>query len=93
MADGAANFRMLHTMIRVLDLDKSLAFYTGAMGMKVLRKREVPEGAVAIVEEGSVVARKRFATHPYVENDPLPAVRAPHEAVAAMQALAALYAA
>ena len=58
-----------------------------------LRKREVPEGAVAIVEEGSVVARKRFATHPYVEDDPLPAVRAPHEAVAAMQALAALYAA
>ena len=43
MADGAANYRMLHTMIRVLDLDKSLAFYTGAMGMKVLRKREVPE--------------------------------------------------
>ena len=48
---------------------------------------------MAIVEEGSVVARKRFATHPYVEDDPLPAVRAPHEAVAAMQALAALFAA
>src|SRR5436309_2423825 len=39
------------------------------------------------------VARRRFATHPYVEDDPLPAVRAPHEAVAAMQALAALFAA
>jgi lactoylglutathione lyase len=33
MADGAANYRMLHTMIRVMNLDKSLAFYTGAMGM------------------------------------------------------------
>ena len=33
MPDSAANYRMLHTMIRVLDLDKSLAFYTGPMGM------------------------------------------------------------
>jgi glucosamine 6-phosphate synthetase-like amidotransferase/phosphosugar isomerase protein len=44
-----------------------------------LRKREVPEGALAVVDEGTVVARKRFATHPYVEDDPLPAVRAPGE--------------
>ena len=53
MADGAANYRMLHTMIRVLDLDKSLAFYTGAMGMKILRKREVPDGkyTLAFVED------------------------------------------
>jgi glucosamine 6-phosphate synthetase-like amidotransferase/phosphosugar isomerase protein len=58
-----------------------------------LRKREVPGGALAVVDEGKVIARKRFATHPYVEDDPLPAVRAPHEAVAALQALAALYAA
>src|SRR2546423_634837 len=58
-----------------------------------LRKREVPEGALAAVEEGKVVARLRFATHPYVEDDPLPAVRAPQEALAALQALAGLYAA
>jgi glucosamine 6-phosphate synthetase-like amidotransferase/phosphosugar isomerase protein len=58
-----------------------------------LRKREVPEGALAVIHDGKVVARKHFATHPYVEDDPLPAVRAPHEAVAALQALAALYAA
>ena len=44
MPDTPANYRMLHTMIRVKDLDKSLAFYTGPMGMKMLRKREVPEG-------------------------------------------------
>jgi glucosamine 6-phosphate synthetase-like amidotransferase/phosphosugar isomerase protein len=62
------------------------------LGLK-LRKREAPEGALAVVEEGTVVARLRFRTHPYVEDDPLPAVRAPHEAVAALQALAALYAA
>mgnify|MGYP003344607245 FL=1 len=52
MADGAANYRMLHTMIRVYDLDKSLAFYTGAMGMKVLRKREVPEGKYTLAFVG-----------------------------------------
>ena len=44
MPDTATNHRMLHTMIRVKDLDKSLAFYTGPMGMQLLRKREVPEG-------------------------------------------------
>lgn len=41
---SAATFRMMHTMIRVLDLDRSLAFYTGALGMKLLRKSEYPEG-------------------------------------------------
>jgi lactoylglutathione lyase len=52
MADGAANYRMLHTMIRVMDLDKSLAFYTSAMGMKILRKREVPEGKYTLAFVG-----------------------------------------
>ena len=52
MADGAANYRMLHTMIRVMDLDKSLAFYTGVMGMKILRKREVPEGKYTLAFVG-----------------------------------------
>jgi lactoylglutathione lyase len=32
-----SGFRMLHTMIRVKNLDKSLDFYTRLMGMKVLR--------------------------------------------------------
>ncbi len=52
MPDTAANYRMLHTMIRVFDLDKSLAFYTAAMGMKVLRKREVPEGKYTLAFVG-----------------------------------------
>ena len=46
MPDTAANYRMLHTMIRVHDLDKSLAFYTDPLGMKLLRKRDVPERQV-----------------------------------------------
>ena len=52
MADGAGNFRMLHTMIRVKDLDASLAFYTGPMGMKLLRKRYVPDGKYSLAFVG-----------------------------------------
>lgn len=36
-------FQMLHTMLRVRDLDKSIDFYTKFLGMALLRKREVPE--------------------------------------------------
>lgn len=35
--------RMLHTMLRVADLDKALAFYTDVMGMQLLRKSENKE--------------------------------------------------
>ena len=35
--------RMLHTMLRVGDLDKSIAFYTEVMGMKLLRRRDNEE--------------------------------------------------
>jgi lactoylglutathione lyase len=36
--------RFLHTMLRVRDLDKSVAFYSVLLGMKELRRREVPGG-------------------------------------------------
>ncbi len=36
--------RLLHTMIRVGDLDKSIDFYTKVLGMKLLRRRDYPEG-------------------------------------------------
>ncbi|MBM3650527.1 MAG: lactoylglutathione lyase [Alphaproteobacteria bacterium] len=52
MPDTATNYRMLHTMIRVHDLDRSLAFYTGPMGMKLLRKRDVPEGKYSLAFVG-----------------------------------------
>ncbi|MCT8986713.1 lactoylglutathione lyase [Shewanella phaeophyticola] len=35
--------QLLHTMIRVGDLDRSIAFYTDIMGMKLLRKSENAE--------------------------------------------------
>ncbi len=36
--------RILHTMIRVTDLDRSLRFYTEVMGMRLLRRMDFPEG-------------------------------------------------
>ncbi len=36
--------RMLHTMLRVRDLEKSLDFYCRHLGMKLLRKSDYPEG-------------------------------------------------
>jgi lactoylglutathione lyase len=36
--------RILHTMLRVRDLAASKRFYTEALGMKVLREREYPDG-------------------------------------------------
>lgn len=36
--------RILHTMVRVGDLDKSLAFYQEVLGMKLLRRNDYPEG-------------------------------------------------
>ncbi len=44
--------RILHTMLRVVDLEKSLAFYTGVLGMKLLRRHEYPEGKFTLAFVG-----------------------------------------
>lgn len=36
--------RLLHTMLRVGDLDRSIAFYTELLGMQLLRRRDFPGG-------------------------------------------------
>ena len=36
--------RILHTMIRVGDLDRSIKFYTEVLGMKLLRRKDYPDG-------------------------------------------------
>jgi len=36
--------RLLHTMIRVGNLERSIKFYTELLGMKLLRKKDYPEG-------------------------------------------------
>ena len=44
--------RILHTMIRVGDLDKSLAFYTEVLGMRLLRRNDYPEGKFTLAFVG-----------------------------------------
>ena len=47
--------RILHTMLRVGDLERSVDFYTRVLGMKELRRRDVPDGkyTLAFVGYGS----------------------------------------
>jgi lactoylglutathione lyase len=45
-------FRMLHTMIRVRDLQTSLDFYTGLLGMTLLRRNDFPEGKFTLAFVG-----------------------------------------
>ena len=44
MTPAHGGYRLLHTMIRVGDLDRSLDFYQRLLGMKVLRRKEYPDG-------------------------------------------------
>ena len=44
--------QLLHTMIRVFDLEKSIAFYTGQLGMKLLRRRDYPSGEFTLAFVG-----------------------------------------
>jgi lactoylglutathione lyase len=44
--------RFLHTMLRVGDLERSVKFYTDVLGMKELRRRDVPEGKYTLVFVG-----------------------------------------
>ena len=48
----ADNTSFIHTMLRVKNLDQSLAFYTGPMGMKELRRRDVPGGKYTLAFVG-----------------------------------------
>ncbi|WGF89476.1 lactoylglutathione lyase [Marinivivus vitaminiproducens] len=51
-APATPQFRYLHTMIRVKDLDKSLDFYTRLLGMKLLRKNDFPGGEFTLAFVG-----------------------------------------
>ncbi len=44
--------RLLHTMLRVGDLDRSLAFYTDVLGMRQLRRKDFPEGRFTLAFVG-----------------------------------------
>ena len=64
--------RILHTMLRVGDLEKSLRFYTEVLGMKILRRKDYPSGRFTLAfvgygseEETSVLE----LTHNWDENN------------------------
>ncbi len=44
--------RLLHTMIRVGDLKKSIDFYTQILGMKLLRQKDYPDGKFTLAFVG-----------------------------------------
>ena len=44
--------RLLHTMLRVGDLDRSIAFYPEVLGMRLLRRNDYPEGKFTLAFVG-----------------------------------------
>ncbi|HLF96144.1 MAG TPA: lactoylglutathione lyase [Methylococcaceae bacterium] len=44
--------RILHTMLRVGDLERSIRFYTEILGMKLLRRHDFPEGKFTLAFVG-----------------------------------------
>ncbi|MGE5506064.1 MAG: lactoylglutathione lyase [Actinomycetota bacterium] len=47
-----SDWRLLHTMIRVGDLDRSIDFYTRLLGMRLLRRQDYPEGRFTLAFVG-----------------------------------------
>lgn len=44
--------RILHTMLRVGDLERSIGFYTEVLGMKLLRRKDYPDGKFTLAFVG-----------------------------------------
>lgn len=44
--------RLLHTMLRVGDLQRSIDFYTGVLGMKLIRTQDYPDGEFTLAFVG-----------------------------------------
>lgn len=44
--------RILHTMLRVGDLQRSIDFYTNVLGMKLLRQKDYPDGSFTLAFVG-----------------------------------------
>ncbi len=49
---ASLTMRILHTMIRVGDLERSIAFYTEVLGMKLLSRKDYPDGQFTLAFVG-----------------------------------------
>ena len=52
MSETGPGAQILHTMIRVKDLDKSIEFYTGLLGMELLSRNDYPGGKFTLAFVG-----------------------------------------
>lgn len=52
MTQTANNLQMLHTMIRVQDADRSLAFYCDGLGMTLRRRADYEDGRFSLIYLG-----------------------------------------
>lgn len=50
--DSGKDFRLLHTMLRVRDLEQSLDFYCNKLGMRLLRRTDYPGGKFTLAFVG-----------------------------------------
>ena len=52
VAGDTSRFQLLHTMIRVFDIEKSIDFYTRLLGMMLLRRKDYPSGEFTLAFVG-----------------------------------------
>ena len=52
MEKSESRYRMLHTMLRVKDLTKSISFYTETLGMQLIRMQDFPDGKFTLAFVG-----------------------------------------
>jgi len=70
--------RFLHTMLRVRDLDRALAFFVGSLGLRELRRRDSPQGRFTLVFLGTGAEgdpAEIELTHNWDEAEPYPTGR------------------
>jgi lactoylglutathione lyase len=67
--------RILHTMLRVGDLDRSMAFYTEVLGMQLLRRQDYPGGRFTLAFVGLWPENRKSAVLELTHNWDTPSVR------------------